>query len=64
MKDSKFNKKYKAIMESIPAASANMGSASNDITSTTDSYAPGDTRIPKILGKKKKIIRRPFARSL
>jgi hypothetical protein len=67
MQESKFNNFYKALMENMTAGSV-MGSSPSATQFSADTYAPGDTRMPKVLGiggkgkKKKKfpIIRRRF----
>ena len=41
------------IKEDITTASAGVGSTSTDLLHTTDTYAPGDVRMPKALGAKR-----------
>lgn len=66
MQESKFNNFYNTLLETMTDARV-LGSSLNATQFSADTYAPGDTRIPKILGmgkgkKKKKfpIIRRRF----
>lgn len=52
MKKSKFNKLVKEISESITTDTAGVG-ATQPTTQSGDFYAPGDSRVPKVLGAKK-----------
>ena len=69
----KFDRLYKSLLEDTGAAIGNttagaLGSGQTHPAQpgqSGDFYAPGDARIPKILGgKKKKIIRRTFPSGL
>lgn len=69
MQESKFNSFYRTLMEDMTDASVFGGTQMSQFSG--DTYAPGDTRIPKILGagkgkKKKKmtVIRRRFPTGL
>lgn len=65
MKKSKFNELYQKISESITTDSAGVGATQPSTAQSGDTYAPGDARTPKVLGgKKAKIIRRPFPKTL
>lgn len=58
-----FDKLYNQLMEDITSAGAfgpNSQLYSNLGDPTADAYASGDARMPKVLGKKKKIGRRNF----
>lgn len=66
----KFNKLFKNIIENNVAGgtgsvfsngSVNIGSSGNSLTNI-DSYAPGDMRIPKVLGAKKRKNKTPIQR--
>lgn len=41
------------IKEDVTTASAGVGGTSSDLLHTTDTYATGDTRMPKVLGAKR-----------
>ena len=70
MQKTRFNQLYQQIMEDITCTSAGVG-ATNPSSFSGDTYAPGDARLPKIIGigsKKKKqkipIMRRSFPTAL
>jgi hypothetical protein len=70
VKSSNFDNLCKQILESITTSSAGVGSTQPSVEASGDFYAPGDARIPKVLGAKKKkgekvpVIRRPFPTGL
>lgn len=57
-----FNKIYEEIMESMTCAAfgGNAELYSDLGTPTADTYEPGDARMPKVLGGKRKIVQRRF----
>lgn len=66
MKSSKFDETYKRIAENITTTSAGVGATQPTTDKSGDFYAPEDSRVPKVLGKNKKlkVYRRPFPKSL
>lgn len=54
MNRSKFSNLYQQIIENITTSSAGVGSTQTSTIQSSDTYAPGDSRVPSILGKKSK----------
>ena len=54
MSNSKFNNLYHRILENITTTSAGVCSNQASTIQSSDTYAPGDSRVPTILGKKNK----------
>ena len=54
MKNSKFGNLYQQIIENITTSSAGVGNTQPSTIQSSDTYAPGDSRVPSILGKKSK----------
>lgn len=54
MKNSKFGNLYQQIIENITTSSAGVGNTQTSTIQSSDTYAPGDSRVPTILGKKNK----------
>jgi hypothetical protein len=62
-----FDKLYNQLMEDMTSAGAfgpNSQLYSNLGEPTTDAYARGDARMPKVIGKKSKINRRNFPKTV
>ena len=54
MKNSKFNTLYRQLTENITCGSAGVGSTNPTPQISSDFYAPGDARLPTVLGIGKK----------
>ncbi len=54
MSNRKFNNLYHRILENITTTSAGVCSNQASTIQSSDTYAPGDSRVPTILGKKNK----------
>ena len=54
MENSKFDKIFQKLMEDVTTTSAGVGSTQDSTIQSNDTYAPGDSRTPVVLNKKKK----------